>query len=163
MARKTPLDAQWISTILGGFCHHGDRFPPNDAGQGHISDQNPARGLMVFHSSSLPHRDPDVLDKLFRQMGLFQVASIIPRTSLIYRKAILPIFERREDRDRWPSFVERTWPLCPDGLACRGPQHALKRAVESGAKEYTGDVRRIEALPLRYCGSLPGKNSSTHW
>ncbi|WP_323803597.1 4-hydroxyphenylpyruvate dioxygenase [Sulfitobacter litoralis] len=118
---------------------------PHDAPKATISDQNPA-GTDGFSFVEFAHRDPVVLDKLFRQMGFVPVAKHKSKDITIYRQGDITYLLNAEKTGHAAEFVEEHGPCAPAmGWRVVDAQHALKRAVDLGAKEYTGDGKAIEA------------------
>lgn len=118
---------------------------PHNAPKATISDANPA-GTDGFAFVEFAHRDPAVLDKLFRQMGFTPVAKHKTRDITLYRQGDINYLLNADTTGHAAQFVKEHGPCAP-AMAWRvvDAQHALKRAVDLGAKEYTGDGKAIDA------------------
>ncbi|WP_304620827.1 4-hydroxyphenylpyruvate dioxygenase [Paracoccus sediminilitoris] len=118
---------------------------PHDAPKATISEANPA-GTDGFEFVEFAHRDPAVLDKLFRQMGFVPVAKHKTRDITLYRQGDINYLLNGDKTGHAAQFVEEHGPCAP-AMAWRvvDAQHALKRAVDLGATEYTGDGKSIDA------------------
>ncbi|MDN5568572.1 MAG: 4-hydroxyphenylpyruvate dioxygenase [Paracoccus sp. (in: a-proteobacteria)] len=118
---------------------------PHDAPKATISDANPA-GTDGFEFVEYAHRDPAVLDKLFRQMGFTPVAKHKTRDITLYRQGDINYLLNADTTGHAAQFVDEHGPCAP-AMAWRvvDAQHALKRAVDLGATEYTGDGKSINA------------------
>ncbi|MGX7708721.1 4-hydroxyphenylpyruvate dioxygenase [Methylobacterium sp. Gmos1] len=118
---------------------------PHDAPPATISAHNPA-GTDGFEFVEFAHRDPAVLGKLFESMGFTEVARHKSRDISLYRQGDINYVVNRERDGHTGGFVDAHGP-CAAAMAWRvvDAQHALKRAVELGATEYTGADKTIDA------------------
>lgn len=118
---------------------------PHNAPIAEISDINPA-GTDGFEFVEFSHREPEVLDKLFRQMGFSPVAKHKSKDITLYRQGNINYLLNAERSGHAAAFVEAHGPCAP-AMAWRvvDAQHALKRAVELGATEYTGEGKALDA------------------
>jgi len=118
---------------------------PHDAPSAQISEHNPA-GTDGFEFVEFSHREPEVLDKLFRQMGFVPVAKHKSKEITLYRQGNINYLLNAQSTGHAADFVEAHGPCAP-AMAWRvvDAQHALKRAVELGATEYTGEGKALDA------------------
>lgn len=118
---------------------------PHDAAVAEISKSNPA-GTDGFEFVEFSHTDPKVLDKLFRQMGFCIVAKHKTKNIMLYRQGDINYILNAEKSGHAADFVKDHGPCAP-AMAWRvvDADHALKRAVELGATEYTGEGKVIDA------------------
>jgi 4-hydroxyphenylpyruvate dioxygenase len=118
---------------------------PHDAPPATISAHNPA-GTDGFELVEFAHRDPAVLGPLFERMGFVEVARHKSRDISLYRQGDINYIINRERDGHTDRFVDEHGP-CAAAMAWRvvDAQHALKRAVELGATEYTGADKTIDA------------------
>ncbi|MCP1168307.1 4-hydroxyphenylpyruvate dioxygenase [Limimaricola litoreus] len=118
---------------------------PHNAPKATISETNPA-GTDGFAFVEFAHRDPAVLDKLFRQMGFVPIAKHKSKDITLYRQGDINYLLNADPEGHAAQFVEDHGPCAPAmGWRVVDAQHALKRAVELGAEEYTGDGKAIDA------------------
>ena len=85
---------------------------PHDAPKATISDQNPA-GTDGFSFVEFAHRDPVVLDRLFRQMGFVPVAKHKSKDITIYRQGDITYLLNAEKTGHAAEFVEEHGPCAP--------------------------------------------------
>ncbi|WP_282025957.1 4-hydroxyphenylpyruvate dioxygenase [Limimaricola cinnabarinus] len=118
---------------------------PHNAPKATISETNPA-GTDGFAFVEFAHRDPAVLDRLFRQMGFVPVAKHKSKDITLYRQGDINYLLNAGPGGHAARFVEDHGPCAPAmGWRVVDAQHALKRAVELGAEEYKGDGKAIDA------------------
>ncbi|MDX3809429.1 4-hydroxyphenylpyruvate dioxygenase [Bosea thiooxidans] len=117
---------------------------PHDAPKATISETNPA-GTDGFEFVEFAHPEPEKLDKLFRQMGFAPVARHRTRDITLYRQGDINYLLNREPDSHASHFVSEHGPCAP-AMAWRvvDAQHALKRALDLGAKEYTGPGKSLD-------------------
>ncbi len=117
---------------------------PHDAPKAVIDDANPA-GTDGFEFVEFAHPQPEVLDKLFRQMGYTPVAKHKSKNITLYRQGDINYLLNAEPGSHAARFVSDHGPCAP-AMAWRvvDAQHALKRAVEMGAEEYTGADKSLD-------------------
>lgn len=118
---------------------------PHDGPAATISDSNPA-GTDGFEFVEFSHRDPQVLDGIFRQMGFEPVAKHKNKDITLYRQGDVNYLLNAEKTGHAAEFVDAHGPCAP-AMAWRvvDAQHTLKRAIELGAEEYTGTGKCIDA------------------
>ena len=111
---------------------------PHDAPPATISAANPA-GTDGFEFVEFAHPDPGKLETLFEQMGYAEVARHKTKDISLYRQGGINYIVNRERDSHAARFVATHGPCAPS-MAWRvvDAQHALKRAVSLGAREYTG-------------------------
>ncbi|WP_417720671.1 4-hydroxyphenylpyruvate dioxygenase [Salipiger sp.] len=122
---------------------------PHDAPKATISQMNPA-GTDGFEFVEFAHPEPEQLDALFRRMGFEPVARHKTRAMTLYRQGDVNYILNAEPDSHGAAFVAEHGPCAP-GMAWRvvDAQHALKRAVELGATEYTGPGKALD-VPAVY-------------
>ena len=118
---------------------------PHNAPKSEISEQNPA-GTDGFEFVEFAHEEPAKLDQTFRQMGFVPVAQHKSKDITLYRQGDINYLLNAEPSGHAAEFVKDHGPCAP-AMAWRvvDAAHALKRAVELGAKEYTGSGKAIDA------------------
>ena len=118
---------------------------PHDAAKSKITDLNPA-GTDGFEFVEFAHEDANALDTTFRQMGFVPVAKHRSKDITLYRQGDINYLLNAEPTGHAADFVAAHGPCAP-AMAWRvvDAQHALKRAVELGAAEYTGPGKSIDA------------------
>ena len=118
---------------------------PHDAPKATISEMNPA-GTDGFEFVEFAHPQPAELEKLFAQMGYIEVARHRTRDISLYRQGRINYLINREPDTHASRFVAAHGPCAPS-MAWRvvDARHALKRALELGATEYTGADKSIDA------------------
>lgn len=117
---------------------------PHDAPKAKISDENPA-GTDGFEFVEFAHPEPEVLDRVFRQMGFVPVAKHKTKNITLYRQGDINYLLNAEADSHASRFVDEHGPCAP-GMAWRvvDAQVALKRALDLGATEYTGDDKSLD-------------------
>lgn len=118
---------------------------PHDAQVSKISTSNPA-GTDGFEFVEFSHKDPQVLHKTFLQMGFTPVAKHKSKNITLYRQGDINYILNAEKVGHGAQFVKDHGPCAP-AMAWRvvDAKHALKRAVDLGAKEYVGEGKVIDA------------------
>ncbi|MFV0303534.1 MAG: 4-hydroxyphenylpyruvate dioxygenase [Paracoccus sp. (in: a-proteobacteria)] len=111
---------------------------PHNAPKATISAANPA-GTDGFEFVEFAHPQPEVLDGIFRQMGFVVVAKHKAKNITLYRQGDINYLLNADPDGHAAQFVRDHGPCAP-AMAWRvvDAEHALKRAVELGATEYTG-------------------------
>jgi 4-hydroxyphenylpyruvate dioxygenase len=117
---------------------------PHNAPKAVISAANPA-GTDGFEFVEFAHPEPEVLDTLFRRMGFEPVARHRSKDIVLYRQGDINYLLNREPTSHAAGFVREHGPCAP-AMAWRvvDADHALKRAVELGATEYTGPGKSLD-------------------
>jgi 4-hydroxyphenylpyruvate dioxygenase len=117
---------------------------PHDAPPATISDQNPA-GTDGFEFVEFAHPDPSQLSALFERMGYVEVARHKTKAISLYRQGKINYVLNREPDTHAARFVEAHGPCAP-AMAWRvvDAAHALKRALDLGATEYTGADKTLD-------------------
>jgi 4-hydroxyphenylpyruvate dioxygenase len=117
---------------------------PHGAPPAAISAANPA-GTDGFEFVEFAHPRPAVLENLFRSMGYAEVARHKTRNISLYRQGDINYVINREPGTHASRFVTEHGPCAP-AMAWRviDAQHALKRAVDLGATEYTGTDKTLD-------------------
>ena len=117
---------------------------PHDAPKATISAANPA-GTDGFEFVEFAHPEPAKLDTLFRQMGFVPVARHRTRDITLYRQGDINYLLNREPDSHASRFVAAHGPCAP-AMAWRvvDAQQALKRALDLGAREYTGPGKSLD-------------------
>ena len=117
---------------------------PHDAPKAQISDENPA-GTDGFEFVEFAHPEPAALDVIFRQMGFTPVAKHKSKNITLYRQGDVTYLLNAELDSQAAQFVTEHGPCAP-AMAWRvvDAQVALKRAVDLGATEYTGDGKSLD-------------------
>jgi 4-hydroxyphenylpyruvate dioxygenase len=118
---------------------------PHDAAPAIISSANPA-GTDGFEFVEFAHPTPAVLEALFKRMGYEEVARHKSKDISLYRQGTINYVLNREPGAHAARFVAEHGPCAP-AMAWRvvDAKHALKRAVDLGATEYTGRDKSIDA------------------
>ncbi|MFC3630992.1 4-hydroxyphenylpyruvate dioxygenase [Paracoccus angustae] len=118
---------------------------PHNAPKATISDINPA-GTDGFEFVEYAHPNPEVLDRIFRQMGFTPVARHKTKDITLYRQGDINYLLNADANGHAAGFVAEHGPCAP-AMAWRvvDAQVALKRALDLGATEYTGSGKSIEA------------------
>ena len=118
---------------------------PHDAPKATIDDHNPA-GTDGFEFVEFAHPDPAELDLLFRKMGFVPVATHKSKAVTLYRQGSVNYLLNAEPQSHASDFIEQHGPCAPAmGWRVVDAQHALKRAVDLGAEEYTGPGKALDA------------------
>jgi 4-hydroxyphenylpyruvate dioxygenase len=117
---------------------------PHDAPAATISSANPA-GTDGFEFVEFAHPDPAVLELLFERMGYSEVARHKTKDISLYRQGNINYILNREPNSHASRFIAAHGPCAP-AMAWRvvDAQHALKRALSLGAKEYTGADKTLD-------------------
>lgn len=118
---------------------------PHQAGAASISDENPA-GTDGFEFVEFAHPNPAELEALFERMGYTEVARHKHKDISLYRQGEINYLLNREPNSHASQFIDAHGPCAPS-MAWRvvDATHALNRAVELGATEYTGSGKSIDA------------------
>jgi len=118
---------------------------PHDAPKATISKTNPA-GTDGFEFVEFAHPEPEVLDRLFRQMGFEPVARHRRKDITLYRQGDINYLLNAEPSSHAAAFTGTHGPCAP-AMAWRvvDARHAFDRAVELGATPYEGDGKSIDA------------------
>jgi 4-hydroxyphenylpyruvate dioxygenase len=121
---------------------------PHDAPQATITAANPA-GTDGFEFVEFVHPDPAVLDTLFRKMGFVPVAKHRTKDVTLYRQGDINYLLNAEPDSHAARFVDDHGPCAP-AMAWRvvDAQHALRRALDLGATEYTGSDKSLDVPAL---------------
>ncbi len=117
---------------------------PFDTTPPEISAVNPA-GTDGFEFVEFAHPEPDVLATLFQRMGYVEVAQHKRQDISLWRQGDITYVLNRAPNSHAARFVSSHGPCAP-AMAWRvvDAQHALRRAVELGAKEYTGADKSLD-------------------
>lgn len=117
---------------------------PHDAAPVEISDENPA-GTDGFEFVEFAHEDPAVLEELFTKMGYAKVAHHKTKAISLWRQGDINYLVNGEPQSFGQKFVEQHGPCAPS-MAWRvvDAEHALKHAVQQGAKEYQGSDKVLD-------------------
>jgi 4-hydroxyphenylpyruvate dioxygenase len=118
---------------------------PHDAPKATITAANPA-GTDGFEFVEFAHPDPTALEALFTRMGYVPVARHRSKKVTLWRQGRVNYLLNAEPESHASAFVTEHGPCAP-AMAWRvvDAAHALKRAVDLGAVEYTGDGKSIDA------------------
>jgi len=125
---------------------------PHNAPKAQISDENPA-GTDGFEFVEFAHPEPEKLDQTFRQMGFIPVAKHKTKNVTLYRQGDVTYLLNAEPGSHAAQFVKEHGPCAPS-MAWRvvDAQVALKRAVDLGATEYTGDGKSLDVPAVNGIG-----------
>lgn len=117
---------------------------PHDAPPATISAQNPA-GTDGFEFVEFAHPDPSVLHDLFVRMGYAEVARHRTKNISLYRQGRINYLINREPNGHAAMFAAAHGP-CASAMAWRvvNAKHALQRALDLGATEYTGPGKTLD-------------------
>jgi 4-hydroxyphenylpyruvate dioxygenase len=117
---------------------------PHDAPPATISAHNPA-GTDGFEFVEFAHPEPHKLETLFRQMGYVEVARHRSKDISLYRQGTINYLLNRDPGSHAARFVAEHGPCAP-AMAWRvvDAQHALKRALDLGATEYSGNDKSLD-------------------
>lgn len=117
---------------------------PHNAPKARISEENPA-GTDGFEFVEFAHPEPEVLDRVFRQMGFEPVAKHKTKNITLYRQGDINYLLNAEPDSHAARFVDEHGPCAP-AMAWRvvDAQVALKRALDLGATEYTGADKSLD-------------------
>jgi len=118
---------------------------PHSAPPAKISEENPA-GTDGFEFVEFGHPEPEKLATLFESMGYTAVARHKTKDITVYRQGDINYIVNREPATHTSAFVEEKGP-CASAMAWRvcDAEAALKRALDLGAKEYTGSGKTLDA------------------
>ena len=121
---------------------------PHDAPKATITQANPA-GTDGFEFVEFAHPEPAVLDTLFRKMGFVPVAKHRTKDVTLYRQGDINYLLNAEPDSHAARFVDDHGPCAP-AMAWRvvDAQHALRRALDLGATEYTGSDKSLDVPAL---------------
>ena len=122
---------------------------PHDAPPAAISAANPA-GTDGFEFVEFAHPTPGHLEALFARMGYTEVARHRTKDISLYRQGEINYIINRDADTHAARFVTEHGPCAPS-MAWRvvDAQHALQRALDLGAEEYTGDDKTLD-VPAVY-------------
>lgn len=117
---------------------------PHDAPRAVIDAFNVA-GTDGFEFVEFAHPEPEKLEALFASMGYVPVATHKTKDIVLYRQGQVNYILNREPNSHASQFVSDHGPCAP-AMAWRvvDADHALKRAVEYGAEEYTGPGKTLD-------------------
>ena len=117
---------------------------PHDAPKAKIDDVNVA-GTDGFEFVEFAHPNPAELETLFAAMGYVPVAQHKTRDITLFRQGRVNYILNREPNSHAAQFVNEHGPCAP-AMAWRvvDAQHALKRALDYGATEYTGPGKTLD-------------------
>lgn len=108
-------------------------------------DQINVAGTDGFEFVEFAHPEAGQLEALFERMGYVEVAKHKSKNISLYRQGKINYLINREPNSHASRFVEEHGPCAP-AMAWRvvDAQHALKCAVDYGAKEYTGSDKSLD-------------------
>jgi 4-hydroxyphenylpyruvate dioxygenase len=117
---------------------------PHEAPPATISESNPA-GTDGFEFVEFAHPEPRYLSVLFERMGFAEVARHRTKDISLYRQGRINYVLNREANTPAARFIAQHGPCAPS-MAWRvvDATHALKRAMELGAKEYSGSDKTLD-------------------
>lgn len=117
---------------------------PHDAPKATIDETNVA-GTDGFEFVEFAHTGPGKLEALFSAMGFVEVARHKSKDISLFRQGDINYLVNREPGTHAARFVTQHGPCAP-AMAWRvvDAQHALKCALDYGAKEYTGDDKSLD-------------------
>ncbi len=117
---------------------------PHDAPPATISAANPA-GTDGFEFVEFAHPEPQQLATLFAQMGYTEVARHKTKDISLWRQGKINYVLNREPNSHASRFVGEHGPCAP-AMAWRvvDAQHALKRVLDLGGTEYTGNDKSLD-------------------
>jgi len=125
---------------------------PHDAPRATITEDNPA-GTDGFEFVEFAHPDPDVLRKLFAQMGYTHVATHKSRAIELWQQGDITYVINDEPGSHARDFVEEHGPCAPSmGWRVVDAEHALRHAVARGAEEYDGPGKTMDVPAIRGIG-----------
>lgn len=118
---------------------------PHDAPKATIDNHNVA-GTDGFEFVEFAHPQPEILEALFLSMGYSEVARHKNKNISLYRQGKINYLINRCADSHAAQFVNEHGPCAP-AMAWRtvDAQHALQRAIDYGANEYTGNGKSIDA------------------
>lgn len=108
-------------------------------------DQSNVAGTDGFEFVEFAHPEAGQLEALFGRMGYVEVAKHKSKDISLYRQGKINYLINREPNSHASRFVDEHGPCAP-AMAWRvvDAQHALKCAVDYGAKEYTGSDKSLD-------------------
>ena len=117
---------------------------PHNAPAAAITDTNPA-GTDGFEFVEFAHPEPAKLEQLFLAMGFVPVATHRTKDIVVYRQGDINYVLNKQPGSHAARFIQDHGPCAPS-MAWRvvDAQHALKRALEMGATEYTGNGKTLD-------------------
>ena len=117
---------------------------PHDTPPQKISAANPA-GTDGFEFVEFAHPVPGHLEALFEQMGYSEIARHKSRDISLYRQGSINYVVNRDPASPARRFVAEHGPCAPS-MAWRvvDAEHALRRAVDLGAEEYTTTDKTLD-------------------
>jgi 4-hydroxyphenylpyruvate dioxygenase len=117
---------------------------PHDGPPATISAANPA-GTDGFEFVEFAHPEPAKLAVLFERMGYVEVARHKTLDISLYRQGTINYIVNREPHSHAARFIEAHGPCAP-AMAWRvvDAKHALQRALDLGAREYTGSDKSLD-------------------
>jgi 4-hydroxyphenylpyruvate dioxygenase len=117
---------------------------PHDAAPAAISAANPA-GTDGFEFVEFAHPEPQVLERLFAQMGYTEVARHKTKAISLWRQGTINYILNREPKSHAARFVDEHGPCAP-AMAWRvvDAKKALARVLALGGKEYTGADKSLD-------------------
>ena len=118
---------------------------PHDAEKAVIDDVNVA-GTDGFEFVEFAHPEAGFLETLFESMGFAEVARHKTKNISLYRQGDINYLINREADSHASRFIDAHGPCAPS-MAWRvvDAQHALKCALDYGAKAYSGTDKSIDA------------------
>lgn len=117
---------------------------PHNAPKAVIDEVNIA-GTDGFEFVEFAHPDPGALESLFVQMGYCEVARHTSKDISLYRQGRVNYIINRDPGSHAARFVSEHGPCAP-AMAWRvvNAQHALKCALDYGAREYSGPGKTLD-------------------
>ncbi len=117
---------------------------PHDAAKAVIDDVNVA-GTDGFEFVEFAHPNPAELEALFTRMGYAPVAQHKTKDITLYRQGRVNYLLNREPKSHASQFVTDHGPCAP-AMAWRvvDADHALQRALDYGAQEYSGPGKSLD-------------------
>jgi len=125
---------------------------PHDAPPAAIDAANPA-GTDGFEFVEFAHPEAGHLEALLTRMGYVEVARHRTKDIALYRQGDINYIVNREKESHAARFVAEHGPCAP-AMAWRvvDAEHALRRAVGLGAKEYTGPGKTLDVPAVHGIG-----------
>ena len=122
---------------MGPFPHDGEKA---------VIDENNVAGTDGFEFVEFAHPDPGILEDLFRSMGFEEVARHKRLDISLFRQGDINYLVNRQPDSHASWFIDAHGPCAP-AMAWRvvDAEHALKCALDYGAKEYLGPDKSIDA------------------
>ncbi|MBM1220850.1 4-hydroxyphenylpyruvate dioxygenase [Ponticoccus sp. SC2-23] len=125
---------------------------PHDAPRAKITADNPA-GTDGFEFVEFAHPDPDVLRRLFAQMGYAHVATHKTRAIELWQQGDITYVINDAPGSHARDFATEHGPCAPSmGWRVVDAAHALRHAVARGAEEYTGPGKTMDVPAIRGIG-----------